>query len=210
MPHENTEDTSNVGGAPSGSALLLVDPINDMAVDGAEALLERTVRTLPAVLALRDRADALALPVIYVNDHGQWREEPSRIVEHRLCDDGPGRRIVERIAPRPHDYFVVKPHLSGFYATSLPVSSPRLDVGRLIPAGVAADACGLFTAADAHMRDDDPWIPRDAVTSEADERTGWALEVARKSMKAETRGGDERSIADWRRAVDEQGAKAAS
>ena len=209
MPTEDLEDTSTAGGASPGIALLMIDLVNDMAFEGADALRERTERSVDAILRLRDQADAAGVPVIYVNDnHGQWREEHSGIVAHCLRDDSPGRAIVERIAPRPHDYFVVKPHLSGFYATSLPVLLPHLGVGRVVLAGVAADICVLFTAADAHMRDYDLWIPRDAVASEGDDRTEWALDVMRKSMDAETRPTDELSIDGWRKAVDEQGSKA--
>jgi nicotinamidase-related amidase len=35
----------------------------------------------------------------------------------------------------------------------------------------------LFTAADAHMRDYDLWVPADAVASFSQQRTRWAIEI---------------------------------
>ena len=106
-------------------------------------------------------------------------------------------RPLERLGPRPDDFFVIKPALSGFYATSLPVLLPKLGVSRLVLTGVAADICVLFTAADAHMRDYDLWVPADAVGSEGDERTRWALDIMQKSMGAEIRPTSELSLAAW-------------
>lgn len=162
--------------------------INDMAFSGAEALRDKADAVAKVVRSLRDEAERLHVPIVYVNDnYGQWHSEKSRIVEACLAPDSPGREIVSQIAPRDGDYFVIKPQFSGFYATNLPVLLPRLGVSRLVLAGIAADVCVLFTAADAHMREYDLWVPRDAVASEADERTDWALDIMNKSMGADTR-----------------------
>lgn len=104
---------------------------------------------------------------------------------------------MKRIAPREDDYYVIKPQISGFYATNLPVLLPKLGVSRLILTGVAADICVLFTAADAHMRAYDLWIPVNAVASEQDQRKAWAMDIMRKSMGAETRSTDELSLQAW-------------
>jgi nicotinamidase-related amidase len=174
--------------APHHAALVLIDFINPLDFDGAEELRGSADRAASATLKLRKAADALHMPTIYVNDnHGRWRAERSQIVEHCLRDRCPGRDLVRRMRPRERDYFVVKPHLSGFYGTSLPILLPRLGVSRLVLTGLAADICVLFTAADAHMRSYDLWVPADAVASEADEHAQWALDIMQKSMDAETR-----------------------
>ena len=194
-----SEDQSGAPPDKAGkAALLLIDLINAMDFDGGDALLERTTAIVPSVLKLRDAADALGVPVIYVNDNGgHWHSERSRIVEACSTDDSPGREVARQLAPRPDDYFVIKPHLSGFYATSLPVLLPKLKASRIVLAGVAADICVLFTAADAHMRDYELWVPHDVVASEDDERTDWALDIMRKSMGAETRSAVELPLAEW-------------
>jgi hypothetical protein len=95
-----------------------------------------------AILRLRDEADVLGVPVIYVNDnYGQWHSERSRIVEYCLRDGSLGAEIVEMIKPREDDYFVIKSQFSGFYASSLQVLLPKLKANRLILTGVAADIC---------------------------------------------------------------------
>jgi len=184
--------------APGGTALLIVDMINDMSFDGADALRDAATEAAGRILALRETADALGLPVIYVNDNDdQWHSERSRIVARAAERAGGSRPMVERLAPRDDDYFVIKPQFSGFYATNLPVLLPKLGVSRLVLTGVAADICVLFTAADAHMRDYGLWVPRDAVASNSPERTGWALEIMDGSMGADVRPTTERSLEDW-------------
>lgn len=66
--------------------------------------------------------------------------------------------------------------------------------------GIAADICVLFTAADAHMRAYDLWVPSDAVTSEHDERTRWALDIMQKSMQAQTQATGHLALAAWLKA----------
>jgi nicotinamidase-related amidase len=74
---------------------------------------------------------------------------------------------------------------------------PALGVSRLVLAGFAADICVLFTAADAHMRQYDLWVPGDAVASETGGHQDWALEIMRKSMSAETRPTTELDLESW-------------
>jgi nicotinamidase-related amidase len=193
------DDAANVDGrAAGGVGLLIIDMINAMDFEGAEAIRSKAEAVASTVLSLRRRADALKVPVVYVNDnYGQWHSDKSRIVEACSASQSPGREMVRRIAPRPDDYFVIKPQVSGFYATNLPVLLPKLGVTRLILTGIAADICVLFTAADAHMREYELWIPQDAVASENDERAHWALDIMRKSMGAETRATSALSLEGW-------------
>lgn len=193
------EDAASIeGAAPGGVGLLIIDMINAMDFPGAETMRDKADQVAKVILALRDEADRLKVPVIYVNDnYGQWHSDKSRIVEACSADDKPGRDMVRRIAPRDDDYFVIKPQFSGFYATNLPVLLPKLGVSRLVITGIAADICVLFTAADAHMRAYDLWVPSDAVTSEHDERTRWALDIMQKSMQARTDATGGLALAAW-------------
>lgn len=184
--------------AQGGVGLLIIDMINDMSFGGAESFLPEAEAAAEVALALRCEADRLSVPVVYINDnYGHWHSDKSKIVRACLGEDSPGRNMVRRIAPRDDDYFVIKPQFSGFYATNLPVLLPKLGVNRLVLTGIATDICVLFTAADAHMRDYELWAPSDAVASESQERTGWALDIMRNSMDAETRSTCELSLADW-------------
>lgn len=189
------------GPAPGGVGLLIVDMISSMDFEGAAAMAERALAAAEAIARLREAADRQGVPVVYVNDnHGQWHSERSLIVER--CRDGAGAEIVRRLEPRPDDFFVIKPQVSGFYATNLPVLLPKLGVSRLVLTGIAADICVLFTAADAHMRAYDLWVPADAVASSRPEHGDWALEIMRKAMGAETAPSHALSLADWVARVD--------
>jgi nicotinamidase-related amidase len=190
-------DSAEIDGcAPGAAGLLIIDMINALDFEGADALKDRALAAADAIADLRGQADALGVPVVYVNDnYGQWHSERSRIVEH--CRKLGGAELVRRLAPRDGDYFVIKPQVSGFYATNLPVLLPKLGVSRLVLTGVAADICVLFTAADAHMRAYELWVPADAVASSAPEHQGWALEIMRKAMAAETRPTSEMDLQAW-------------
>ena len=182
--------------ATGQAALVIIDMINDMAFEGAEALRPLARSAAKAIIGLRAAADKAGVPVVYVNDNfGEWHSERGRLVDR--ATKGEGADIASALAPRADDYFVIKPQFSGFYSTNLPVLLPKLGVSRLILTGVAADICVLFTAADAHMRDYALWVPRDAVAGEQQQRTDWALEIMANSMAAETRPTTALSLAGW-------------
>jgi len=174
--------------APGRAALLIVDLINDMDFDGVEAMAAAAVAAARVVAMLRAQAEALGVPVVFVNDnYGLWHSERSKIVDHCRERSAVGRKLAELVAPRDEDYFVIKPQVSGFYATNLPVLLPKLGVQRLVLTGVAADICVMFTAADAHMRDYELWVPADAVASSRPEHKDWALRIMATSMDADIR-----------------------
>jgi nicotinamidase-related amidase len=184
--------------AAGGTALLIIDMFNTLDFEGGEAMLPAAIQAADAIASLRDEATQADVPVVYVNDnYDQWHSERSRLVEMCLADTCRGRPLAERLEPRPDDYFVIKPQFSGFYSTNLPVLLPHLGARRLILTGVAADICILFTAADAHMREYDLWVPEDAVASSDPRRTEWALEIMRVSMKADTRASTGLALGDW-------------
>ena len=184
--------------AAGKTALLVIDMINDLSFEGAEGLREPARQAAKAIAALRDAADAAGVPTIYVNDnYDQWHSERSRLIEHAVRKEGDSHPLVDKLMPRNEDYFVIKPQFSGFYSTNLPVLLPRLEASRLIITGVAADICVLFTAADAHMREYELWVPSNTVASEEEQRTKWALEIMENSMDAETRPTSDYSLAEW-------------
>lgn len=181
-----------------GTALLIIDMINDLEFPSAEAMLPDVQSAADAIERLMQDARRAGVPVVYVNDnYGRWTSERSLIVEHCSRPEARGSEIVKRLQPEDDDYFVVKPQFSGFYSTTLPALLPRIGANRLVLTGIAADICILFTAADAHMREYDLWIPRDCVASVSHERTQWALEIMENSMGAETAPTSDFSLSNW-------------
>lgn len=186
-----------------GVALLIVDMISRFDFKGGKRLKAEAAALIEPLLKLRGMMDDCGAPTIYVNDNfGEWHSEKSKLVERagEKASD-----IVERIAPRPDDYFIIKPQFSGFYATNLPLLLPKLGVSRLVLTGIAADICVLFTAADAHMRDYALWVPQDAVAAEIGRRKQSALELMRKHLGAETASTASLHVRAWMRALDERG-----
>ena len=165
---EDTPTAPYRDSARGNAALLIIDMINAFDFEGGNTLREKASKIVDPIMQLSSDVEAQGWPVIYVNDNfGEWHSERSRLVEHALEHANP---VSERLKPGDADYFIIKPQFSGFYATNLPVLLPKLGVSRLILTGVATDICVLFTAADAHMRDYDLWVPEDAVAAGTDER----------------------------------------
>ena len=149
-----------------GSALLLIDVINDLAFPGSEMLVEQAEEMATRLAALKRRATAAGLPTIYVNDNfGQWRSDFRRTVAHCTAQSSPGHVVSRRLRPTARDYFVLKPKHSGFFDTTLDTLLEALGIRRVILAGIAGNICVLFTANDAYMRDLRLYVPADCVVS---------------------------------------------
>jgi nicotinamidase-related amidase len=147
--------------------LLLIDVINDLEFDGGEKLLPHALPMAAALAALKRRAKAARIPVIYSNDNfGRWRSDFRKLVQHCLEDRVRGKDIVARLIPEEDDYFVLKPKHSAFYKTNLDVLLKYLGTRTLILTGLAGDNCVLFSANDAYMRDFKIIVPSDCTASE--------------------------------------------
>ena len=150
----------------AGTALLLIDVINDLAFDGSEALVAEAERMAARLSTLKRRATIAGIPAIYINDNfGQWRSDFRKTVAHCTSRSSPGRRVSRRLRPTAKDYFVLKPKHSGFYDTTLDTLLDALRIRRVILTGIAGNICVLFTANDAYMRDLRIFAPADCIVS---------------------------------------------
>jgi nicotinamidase-related amidase len=176
------------GSVPESSevALLLIDVINDLEFEGAEALVKESVPMAHRVDRLRRRAKAAGIPVIYVNDNfGRWQSDFHRVVEHCLNDGVAGEQLARILQPEDDDYFVLKPKHSAFYATTLDTLLAYLGARTLIMTGIAGNICILFSANDAYMRDFNIVVPGDCVISNTEEENRNALDQMKKVLKAD-------------------------
>ena|SRR5690349_2692192 len=188
MPRSRASRRDLHGSAPDDSrvALLIIDMINAFDFEGAKAMLPRALAAARAVAALKRRARAARVPVVYVNDNfGRWRSDFRQILEH--CLGSPGRKVAKLLEPDEEDYFVLKPKHSGFQFTTLDVLLEHLGAEILILTGVAANFCVLFTAHDAYMRDYRLIVPRDCVASLTEGANRMALAHMAKVTKADVR-----------------------
>jgi nicotinamidase-related amidase len=169
------------------TALLLVDVINLFDFPRGASLARRALNPAKRIHRLRERAHGAGVPVIYVNDNwGRWRSDFKSIVADCSRSDGPGAPIAALLEPTPRDFFVLKPHLSGFHETPLDTLLQSGGVQTVILTGFAADNCVFFTAAEAHMRDYNVLVPSDCCASESDKEHRHALVKMRKFLHADT------------------------
>jgi nicotinamidase-related amidase len=178
------------GSVPDESpvALLLIDVINDMDFEGAEALVRASVPMAHRIAALKRRAKQAGVPVLYINDNfGKWQSDFRKIVDHVLHDGVPGEEVARILEPDEDDYFVLKPKHSAFYSTTLDTLLDYLGTRTVILAGVAGNICILFSANDAYMRDLNVIVPEDCTASNSQEENRNALEQIRKVLKGDIR-----------------------
>jgi nicotinamidase-related amidase len=179
-----TASQRNITVPVSGTALLLIDVINDLAFEGSAALVAQAEPMASRLAILKGRASAAGVPSIYITDNfGQWRSDFRKTVAHCTSRSSPGRRVSHRLKPTSHDYFVLKPKHSGFFDTTLDTLLKTLRIRRVILAGIAGNICVLFTANDAYMRDLKIFAPADCIVSNTAAENDHALRQIETVMK---------------------------
>lgn len=176
------------GNAPDSApvALLIIDMINDLEFPEGPDFLSPSLDAADRIADLKRRARSLDIPVIYANDNfGRWRSDFNEVLEHCLNDGVRGQPLAERLRPEPDDYWVLKPKNSAFYATTLETLLTYLNVRTLILMGISADACVLFTANDAYVRDYTLYVPQDCVVAALPTYTKDALAYMKRVLKAD-------------------------
>ena len=169
----------------SGTALLLIDVINDLAFEGSAELVAQAELMAGRLAAVKRRASAAGIPAIYINDNfGRWRSDFRKTVAHCTARSSPGRRVSLRLKPTSRDYFVLKPKHSGFYDTTLDTLLETLRIQRVILTGIAGNICVLFTANDAYMRDLRILAPADCIVSNTPAENAHALRQMQTVLKS--------------------------
>ena len=184
MPSKGANSRGAVTIPVAGSALLLIDVINDLAFKGSHMLVAQAEPMALRLAALKRRAVAAGVPVIYINDNfGRWRSDFRQTVAHCTAGSSPGRRVSQRLRPTPRDYFVLKPKHSGFFDTTLDTLLEDLRIRRVILTGIAGNICVLFTANDAYMRDLKIFTPADCIVSNTAADNDHALQQIESVLK---------------------------
>ncbi|HVF47641.1 MAG TPA: isochorismatase family cysteine hydrolase [Pyrinomonadaceae bacterium] len=169
------------------SALLIVDMISDFEFTDGEQLFKHAVPAADKIIKLKKRAQGAGWPVIYVNDnYGRWQEDFAHQVTRIIKKKCLGREIAEMLRPGREDYYILKPHRSGFYETPLEVLLSSLGVGKVVITGVTTDICVLFTAHDADMRGLKVIVPEDCSAAVAPTHHSSALALLRRAAHTET------------------------
>src|SRR5690242_484906 len=102
MPQPAKPDSNAPDRSPA--ALIIIDMLNDLEFEGGDRLLAHAVPVAESILALKRRARAVSIPVIYANDNfGRWRSDLHDTVDHCLHDGVRGQPLAERLRPDTHD-----------------------------------------------------------------------------------------------------------
>ncbi|MEW2634082.1 isochorismatase family cysteine hydrolase [Streptomyces sp. NPDC048389] len=165
------------------SALVVIDMINTYDHEDADLLLPSVTRAVPAVVRLLERARSRQLPVIYANDNfGEWRSHHGEILRTALSGDHAD--LVEPLRPDDDSLFVVKARHSIFFETPLAYLLGRLDIRHVVLCGQVTEQCILYSALDAHIRQLDVSVPRDAVAHIHEDLADAALRMMERNMGA--------------------------
>ena len=93
------------------------------------------------------------------------------------------------LRPTPEDLSVLKPRHSAFYNTPLEFLLEELKVSSLIIAGLSTDICVLATAQDAYVHKFEVRVPSDCSAADTAAHEQAALDLMRRTMKADIRPG---------------------
>jgi nicotinamidase-related amidase len=131
--------------------LLAVDLFSDFAHEDGDLLLRSLRERARGLSESVELARHRSLPLIYANDtFGVWDGDVKGLVRRSL--DGPGGDVLESVAPREDDAFIVKPRYSAFDMTPLELVLTDLQTERLLLVGTATEMCVTQTAIDARER----------------------------------------------------------
>ena len=116
----STSNPRRVSVPVSGTALLLIDVINDMAFEGSEALVGQAEPMAAAAGGTEAPRRAAGVPAIYINDNfGQWRSDFRRTVAHCTARIFAGPAGVAAPATDSARLLRAEAEASGFYDTTL-------------------------------------------------------------------------------------------
>jgi nicotinamidase-related amidase len=194
MTQRKTRSGRKILGA-SETALVLLDVISDFEFEDGDTLLRNFLTVANNLATLKERANQAGAAVIYVNDNfGKWQEDFKTMSEHFARQEAKGKTAVRLLQPGADDYYVLKPHRSAFYSTTLEILLRELRITKLIVTGVTTDICVLFSANDAYMRGFELHIPSDCVAAVRQTHSKRTLEFMERVLKADTRPSDKISF----------------
>ncbi len=168
MPAESQLAADHVTWRPGTSrAALLIHDMQQYFVDAFPAGQAPVTDLVQNIRLLRERADALGMPVIYTAQPGGMSRAQRGLLHDfwgpGMSGDDDARRIIPPLAPGPRDVVLTKWRYSAFHGTTLANALHRNRCDQLIICGVYANVGCLMTACDAFTRDIEPFLVSDAV-----------------------------------------------
>ncbi|MFZ4298990.1 isochorismatase family protein [Streptomyces cinereoruber] len=164
-----------------GRAALLVHDMQNHFVGRFPARQPPVVDLVGNIVALRELAGALGLPVVFSTEPAV-RRGLAADVRWPAIDDGPGdAAIIDALTPRPGEHLLPNARQNAFLRSHLGRLLREEGRDQLIICGVYAHLGVLLTAADAFMNDIQPFVVADAVADYSAEEHEMALRWAARS-----------------------------
>ncbi|MFE8936281.1 isochorismatase family protein [Streptomyces sp. NPDC007872] len=165
---------------PTRAALLVHDMQNHF-VGRFPAQQPPVVDLVGNIVALRELAGALGLPVVFSAEPTVQRGLAADVWGPAI-GEGPGdAAIIEPLAPRPGEHLLPNARQNAFLRSHLGRLLREEGRDQLIICGVYAHLGVLLTAADAFMNDIQPFVVADAVADHSAEEHEMALRWAARS-----------------------------
>jgi len=180
-------------GRGDGTALVIIDMLNDYDHPDGDALRENAREALGPISRLVRAARDADVPILHVNDtHGHWeagRDELAALAARGLPDED-----VSAIVPADGAPLLLKARHSVFYGSPLEYLLQTEGIGRLVFTGQVTEQCVLYSALDAYIRHFKVVVPRDAVAHIDDDLADAALRMMEDNMRAEVVDSDDISF----------------
>jgi nicotinamidase-related amidase len=165
------------------AALIVIDVLQTYDFEDVEQLLPSAEAAAPVIARLVREARERDVLTIYVNDNlGDWQHDRKALLERVL--GGEHARLVEPVAPPEDALLVTKGRHSVFYETPLALLLREREIGRLVLCGQVTEQCVLYSALDAHVRQFECVIARDACASIDEELAEAAFRMMERNMAA--------------------------
>lgn len=171
-------------------AALLIHDLQNYFIAAYEQPSPLIDQVIANILVLREACDAAGVPVFYTAQPGQQDRRDRGLQADfwgpGMSDDRAHRDIDGRVAPNEGHIVLTKWRYSAFQRTTLEPMMRARGRDQLLVTGVFAHIGCLLTAADAFMRDIEPFFVADAVADFSRERHDSAVAYATDRCAAPT------------------------
>lgn len=168
-----------------GSALLIMDMLNDFVTEGGALVVPDARKIVPHIKLLLEDARSQNVPIIYITDSHREDDHEFRYWPAHAISDTWGGDVIEELFPEPGDYIITKRRYSAFFGTDLDTYLRELGIRKLYLTGVLTNICVYATAMDASMRNYDVAVCKDAVASLSEETDRFIFQQLEEVLQSE-------------------------
>ena len=153
---------------PAGTAVLIVDMLNEFCKPGGAMVLPGYETLVPPQRRLIEAARRVGCPILFIVDSHRANVRADREFLKRTphCLEGSwGARVIDELEPQESDIYVVKRRYSAFFGTDLDLTLKDLGIESVVVAGVVTNICVRSTVHDAFFLGYTVVVPEDCVAA---------------------------------------------